>query len=82
MKDFLLLAIQREGPIHAGVLKSDIRTMARNGVAIDDLDENRVLAVLAELEAEGMIRRTMPGGNEWEAVFAAEPVKPKQRTMF
>jgi hypothetical protein len=82
VKTYLLTTIRKEGPIHAAVLKSDIRTMAKAGADLGDLDENRVIRLLTELESEGTIRRTMPGGNEWEAIFAAEAVKPKQGMMF
>lgn len=82
MKDYLLDTIRQEGPIHAAVLKSDLRTLARNGVTIGSLDENKVLRTLIELEAEGLVKRTSAGGNEWEAVFIAEPVKAKQGSLF
>lgn len=82
MKEYLLETIRREGPIHAAVLKSDLRTLARVGVEIGSLDENKVLRTLVELESEGTVRRTSLGGNEWEAVFVAEPVKAKQQLMF
>jgi hypothetical protein len=82
VKEYLLETIRREGPIHAAVLKSDLRTMAKFGVVIGSLDENKVLRTLIELETEGTVRRTAPGGNEWEAVFVVEPVKAKQQLMF
>jgi DNA-binding HxlR family transcriptional regulator len=82
VKEYLLETIRREGPIHAAVLKSDLRTLAKNGVEIGTLDENKVLRTLVELETEGLVRRTAPGGNEWVAVFVVEPVKPKQQLMF
>jgi hypothetical protein len=77
MKSYLLATIRREGPIHAAVLKSDLRTMARSKIEIGTLDENKVLRTLIELESEGAIRRTSPGANEWEAVFVKEPAIPK-----
>jgi hypothetical protein len=82
MKDYLLATIRNEGPIHAAVLKSDLRTLAKSGVEIGTLDENKVLRTLIQLETEGTIRRTSPGANEWEAVFVKEPAKPKQGLMF
>jgi DNA-binding HxlR family transcriptional regulator len=82
MKDYLLETIRQEGPIHASVLKSDLRTLARNNIEVGCLDENLVLRTLIELEGEGLIRRTAPGANQWEAVFAAVPVKAKQMTFL
>ena len=82
MKDYLLDTIRQEGPIHAAVLKSDLRTLARSGIEIGTLDENKVIRTLIELESECPVKRTSPDGNEWEAVFVAEPVKAKQQLMF
>ncbi len=80
MKDYLLVTIRREGPISAAVLKSDLRTMARNGVAMGEITDHAIQRVLCELESEGLIERT---ADEWVAVREKlKPAKAKQTTMF
>lgn len=59
MQTWLLTAIRKEGPLMAGTLKSDCRTLTRNGV--EGLDENQVFRTLAELEAAGLIVGTLGG---------------------
>lgn len=79
MRDFLLTQIRKYGPISTAEFKSDLRCMARNGVDMGDLDENKVIRTLANLASEGLIVE-VPGG--WMPVFRQEPSKAKQRTMF
>lgn len=76
-QSWLLDSIRKEGPLSAGTLKSDCRTLTRAGVA--GLDENRVFRDLAELERLGLVVDTLGG---WLPVYPAETVKAKQREMF
>jgi hypothetical protein len=80
MRDYILTTIRREGPISTSVLKSDLRTMASNGVEVGAVTDHAVLLVLSELLSEGLIRRD---GDEWEAVRQKpRPAAVKQKTMF
>lgn len=63
----------------ASVLKSDLRTMARGGCDMTNLDENRVFRTLEELEAAGLVVKTLGG---YLPVFVAEVVQAKQGSLF
>jgi hypothetical protein len=76
MRNFLLFQIRKYGPISTAEFKSDLRTMARNGVEMGDLDENKVIRTLDELAADGLIK-SVAGG--WVAIHSPQP---RQRTMF
>jgi hypothetical protein len=76
MRSFLLFQIRKYGPISTAEFKSDLRTMARNGIDMGDLDENKVIRTLDELAADGLIKQQAGG---WVAIHGAKQV---QQTMF
>lgn len=74
MRDFLLTQIRKYGPISTAEFKSDLRCMARNGVDMGELDENKVIRTLQELAGEGLVKEEAGG---WVAVFQKQPAVPK-----
>jgi len=74
MRDFLLTQIRKYGPISTAEFKSDLRCMARAGVEMGDLDENKVIRTLIVLAGEGLVKEEAGG---WVAVYPKEPAVPK-----
>lgn len=72
MRNYLLLHIRKYGPISTAEFKSDLRTMARNGCDMGDLDENQVIRTLAALEADELIKQQAGG---WVAIHDPKPVQ-------